>query len=224
MTLDEWREIQKPLMKKFILTQKALAQNFINDSLKDEEKLNKELACTRQSAVIVGSFIFVHGGIVPALAKQYKVSQVNNLIRKWLLKKIDDNNSDIDTLINTPQVSPFWTRLFGHLPSGLKKSNSRCKDINEVLKIWGEDTEGLKGLKGMVVGHTPQIDKGINSTCDKSVWRVDLGASKAFDVFDRIKNSGRKPAVLEIVNDGEEFNILSQFLQNKLKIYFIKII
>ena len=61
----------------------------------------------------------------------------------------------------------------------------------------------------MVVGHTPQIDKGINSTCDKSVWRVDLGASKAFDVFDRIKNSGRKPAVLEIVNDGEEFNILS---------------
>ena len=42
MTLDEWREIQKPLMKKFILTQKALAQNFINDSLKDEEKLNKE--------------------------------------------------------------------------------------------------------------------------------------------------------------------------------------
>jgi len=170
------------------------------------EKLNKQLACTRQSAVIVGSFIFVHGGIVPDLAKQFKVSQVNNLIRKWLLKKIDDNNSDIDTLINTPQVSPFWTRLFGHLPSGLKKSDSRCKDVFDVLKIWGEDKDGLKG---MVVGHTPHIDKGVNSTCDNSVWRVDLGASKAFDVFDRIKNSGRKPAVLEIVKDGEEFNILS---------------
>ena len=170
------------------------------------EKLNKQLACTRQSAVVVGSFIFVHGGIVPALAKQYRVSQVNNLIRKWLLKKIDDNNSDIDTLINTPQVSPFWTRLFGHLPSGLKKSDSRCDDVFDVLKIWGEDKDGLKG---MVVGHTPQINKGINSTCDNSVWRVDLGASKAFDVFDRIKNSGRKPAVLEIVKDGKEFNILS---------------
>jgi hypothetical protein len=132
--------------------------------------------------------------------------EINNLIRKWLLKKIDDNNSDIDTLINTPQVSPFWTRLFGHLPSGLKKSDSRCDDIFDVLKIWGEDKDGLKG---MVVGHTPQIDKGINSTCDDSVWRVDLGASKAFDVFDRIKNSGRKPAVLEIVKDGKEFNILS---------------
>lgn len=61
----------------------------------------------------------------------------------------------------------------------------------------------------MVVGHTPQIENGINSTCDDKVWRVDIGASQAFDVFDKIKNSGRKPSVLEIVDDGKEFNILS---------------
>ena len=74
------------------------------------------------------------------------------------------------------------------------------------LKTWGSDKEGLKG---MVVGHTPQIANGINSTCNDTVWRVDIGASQAFDVFDKIKNSGRKPSVLEIVDDGKEFNILS---------------
>ena len=171
------------------------------------EKLNEKLACTRLSAVIVGSFIFVHGGIVPELTRKYKISEVNSLIRKWLLKKIDDDNPDIDTLMNTPQESPFWSRLFGHLPSGLPFTDSRCEEsLSEVFKIWGENRGGLKG---MIIGHTPQIEKGINSTCGEKVWRVDIGASKAFDVFDRIKNSGRKPSVLEILNDGKEFNILS---------------
>jgi hypothetical protein len=170
------------------------------------EKINERLACTRQSAVIVGSFIFVHGGIVPDLARQYKVEKVNSIIRKWLLKKIDDNDEDLEIILNSPKESPFWTRLFGHLPTGIKASDSRCKEsISEVLKIWG----GKEGLKGMVVGHTPQIEKGINSTCDDQVWRVDIGASQAFDVFDKIKNSGRKPSVLEILDDGKKFNILS---------------
>lgn len=171
------------------------------------EKINETLACTRQSAVVVGSFIFVHGGIVPELAKKYKVEKVNKVIREWLLKKIDDNDDDLEIILNSPKESPFWTRLFGHLPTGLKADDSRCKEsISEVLKLWGSEKEGLKG---MIVGHTPQINKGINSTCDDKIWRVDIGASQAFDVFDKIKNSGRKPAVLEILGDGKEFNILS---------------
>jgi len=172
-----------------------------------KERINTKLACTRQSAVIVGSFIFVHGGIVPALAEKFKIDRVNTLIRKWLLKKIDESNYDVDTLVNTPHESPFWSRLFGHLPSGLSFSDSRCKDsLKKVLDFWGGET----GLKGMIVGHTPQIDKGINSTCGDKVWRVDIGASKAFDVFSKIKNSGRSPSVLEIVDDGKQFNILNE--------------
>ena len=172
-----------------------------------KEKINEKLACTRQSAVIVGSFIFVHGGIVPELAKKFKIAKVNTLIRKWLLKKVDESNEDIETLVNTPNESPFWSRLFGHLPSGLSVDDSRCSDaLNSVLKFWGGET----GLKGMVVGHTPQIEKGIKSTCSKKIWRVDIGASKAFDVFSKIKNSGRTPSVLEILDDGKEFNILKE--------------
>jgi hypothetical protein len=172
-----------------------------------KERINTKLACTRQSAVIVGSFIFVHGGIVPALAKKFKIDKVNTLIRKWLLKKVDETNEDIDQLVNTPHESPFWSRLFGHLPSGLGFNDSRCKDaLTQVLDFWGGET----GLKGMIVGHTPQIEKGINSTCDDKVWRVDIGASKAFDVFSKLKNSGRTPSVLEILDDGKEFNILKE--------------
>lgn len=171
------------------------------------ERLNKKLACTRQTAVIVGSFIFVHGGIVPELAKKFKISEVNNLIRKWLLKQLKDDDPDIETLINTPNQSPFWSRLFGYLPSGLSFTDRRCeKSLEPILKIWGENRGGLKG---MVIGHTPQIEKGINSTCDDKVWRVDIGASKAFDVFEKIKNSGRKPSVLEILDDGKKFNVLT---------------
>jgi len=166
-----------------------------------KEKINERLACTRQSAVIVGSFIFVHGGIVPELAKKYKVNEINNLIRKWLLKKITDKNSDIDYLLNTPRESPFWARLFGHLPSGLPLSDKNCNPLKDTLNIW-------EGTKGLVIGHTPQLKKGINSTCGDKIWRVDIGASKAFDVFG--KNNNRKPSVLEILNDGDQFNILKE--------------
>jgi hypothetical protein len=123
------------------------------------ESINKKLACTRQSAVIVGSFIFVHGGIVPELAKKYNVEDINSIVREWLLKRLDDDNVDIDTIVNTPNESPFWSRLFGHLPSGLPFSDSRCKEaLTDIFNVWG----GKNALKGMVIGHTPQIEKGIN--------------------------------------------------------------
>jgi hypothetical protein len=170
-------------------------------------RLNEKLACTRQSAVIIGSFIFVHGGIVPELAKKFKISEVNNLIRKWLLKKIDENDERIETLVSTPNQSPFWTRLFGNIPAGLDYKDERCFDsLDGVFKTWGDNNNGLKG---MVIGHTPQMELGINGTCGNRLWRIDVGASKAFDVFERSKNSGRKPSVLEILNDGEDFNVLS---------------
>lgn len=172
------------------------------------EKLNEKLACTRQSAVIVGSFIFVHGGIVPELAQKYNIPTINNTIRKWLLKKINENDKVLDDLVNTPNESPFWSRLYGHLPSNIKRDDPRCHEsLSKVIKFWRQEHGGLKG---MIVGHTPQIEDGINSTCGKKVWRVDIGASKAFDVFSKIKHNGRKPSVLEILGDGKKFNILKE--------------
>ena len=49
----------------------------------------------------------------------------------------------------------------------------------------------------MIIGHTPQAEHGINSTCGNRIFRIDIGASKAFE-------TKRAPQVLEIekLSDG----------------------
>ena len=45
----------------------------------------------------------------------------------------------------------------------------------------------LYDVKNIIVGHTPQsfiTDEGINSTCNNKVWRVDIGVSDAFSIYD----------------------------------------
>jgi hypothetical protein len=66
------------------------------------------------------------------------------------------------------------------------------------------------------IGHTPQLNTGISNTCGGRIWLTDYGASKAFDVFDdnlisnNTRKSVREAQVLEILNDGEEINILKK--------------
>lgn len=161
------------------------------------------LACTRVAALVIGSFIFVHAGITPTLIKKYKLTKkkelptINELVRRWLLDKLIDSN--IDDIISSEKISPFWPRLLGSIPPDVDMKNDICsKYVEPILSIYD--------LKGMIIGHTPQIytnSEGINSTCDKSLWRIDIGASKAFNVFDTIKPVKKKLQVLEILNDSE---------------------
>ena len=69
----------------------------------------------------------------------------------------------------------------------------------------------------IIVGHTPKMELGISSRCNNKVWLTDYGASHAFDDFvhdnledsnNKLRNTTRKAQVLEILNDGEEINIL----------------
>ena len=61
----------------------------------------------------------------------------------------------------------------------------------------------------MFVGHTPQMNKGINSICQGDLWYTDVGVSKAFDIADYKHSSTgtrsevREAQVLEILRDGE---------------------
>ena len=47
-----------------------------------------------------------------------------------------------------------------------------CEQLADVLK--------KLGAKRMIVGHTVQ-DKGINSACDDTLWRIDVGLAKLYD-------------------------------------------
>lgn len=184
---------------------------------RDQQDLSKFLACTRVAAVIINKILFVHAGIIPKLAVEYGIKDINILLKKWLTKTIENNetnqsdsssNKSDKTYNNLPlslasvkklflsKDSLLWTRIYGNLPSGLSMTDSRCtKYVLPTYKIYD--------IKGMIIGHTPQfmINKtGINSTCDNSVWRIDDGMSKAFSKFN--KNAGNQAQILEITFDG----------------------
>ena len=60
----------------------------------------------------------------------------------------------------------------------------------------------------MIVGHSPQFmyNKGLNSSCNNKLWRVDVGMSKAFGMNN---DNNRKVQVLIIENDSN-FKILKE--------------
>lgn len=173
------------------------------------------LGCSRLGSVIVGSNLFVHAGILPILIKQLEIKDkndienINLLIRKWLLKKIDHHN--VEKIVSSSKYSMFWTRILGNLPMNMHINDSHCA---EYLKPVLETLE----IGSVIIGHTPQSFMkfgGINGTCSHKLWRVDNGSSAAFDKFDpeylnsedRHVAESRKPQVLEILNDSE-FRVL----------------
>ena len=92
----------------------------------------------------------------------------------------------MNQILSDTEYSPFWTRVLGSLPTHLPFNHKECKTLLDPV------LESYK-IKGMVIGHTPQIQDGINSTCGEKLFRIDVGASKAFN------NSNREPQVLEIL-------------------------
>jgi hypothetical protein len=163
------------------------------------------LACTRHTAMVIGSNLFVHAGILPIIGKKYGIQDINILVKKWLLGELEDSNKNLHEILKDWEISPFWQRILGSLPKDLSiESSDECiKYLDPVLNIYN--------IKNMIIGHTPQFyvnKSGINSTCSDRLWRIDIGASNAFDKFSKKKNmKHREVQVLEILNDTT-FNIL----------------
>ena len=61
-------------------------------------------------------------------------------------------------------------------------------------------------IKGMIMGHSPQFmyNKGINSSYDNRIWRVDIGASKAFGEID----TGLRKVHVLVIEDDSKFHIV----------------
>jgi len=158
--------------------------------------------------LIIGDFIFVHGGIIPEFINRIGIKdrndlyRVNYIIRKWLIGMATQN---IKKLVSTNEDSMFWNRILGHIKPNMAKSDSECvAQLDPVLRLFD--------VGAMVIGHTPQYfynHLGINKTCGDKLWRVDIGLSDAFDKFDTKYNTTgmindlRKAQVLEIFNNEE---------------------
>lgn len=170
------------------------------------------LGCTRYPAVIIGSNIFVHAGIVDSLIRELKIDStksiedINRVLRTWLLGFA--NSKDIkyvNKLVNpADQKSMFWTRILGNIEPNVSMNDPVCSNnISQVMDVFFD-----KGFGHIMIGHTPQsfiYSDDINSTCSGKVWRVDNGSSKAFDYFDEDndKSHSRRVQYLEIINDKE---------------------
>lgn len=199
----------------FPTTSKNLAAERINTfSLNSTKKIYKNqasmvefLGCSRLATIIVDGYLFVHAGIMEQLTKfilktnKDIVPTINNSIKSWLLSSYDDKDKEfIQTLLTGNTLSPFWVRTLGSIQRNLDIETSECKKLVEpILKILS--------IKGIVIGHTPQLKTNITSTCSNTVWRVDIASSQAFDevIFSDVKDSdkqeiqkGRIPQVLEI--------------------------
>ena len=175
----------------------------------------KLLGCTRVPAIIIGSNLFVHAGIVDGLIHQIGLNgltdleTINKSIRLWLFGLL--NEKYISNIVESTKYSMFWTRILGKIPPNTDINENICKNnIKNVLKLFK--------INGMIIGHTPQsfvYSDDINSTCSNKIWRVDNGSSAAFDRFDEsflatgdIDNS-RRAQYIEILNDTQ-FNVCDE--------------
>lgn len=183
-------------------------------AFKPGNEMAKYMSCTRLSAVIIGSTLFAHAGVLPEFIKDLNmennedITALNFIVSRWLLGKINKNY--VEKIVGSSNSnSVFWNRILGNIPSNIHNEHKDCaKYVMPVLNT-------LK-VNHMIIGHTPQFhanQDGINKTCDKGLWRVDNGASSAFDGFDHYFKMKQKPMdqrqvqVLEILDDNQ-FNIL----------------
>ncbi len=150
----------------------------------------KTLACNANTVIQIGSWIFSHAGITSAISKNYTIDHVNNHIREFLL-----GNSKLNK--DHPIMDIFWHRRYGN--------EGTCPLVQDALMHWK--------ARNMAIGHTVQ-EQGINSLCDQTLWKVDVGMSDAFGICNRRDSCIE---LLEILDDGDQINILrgSKVLQRR---------
>jgi hypothetical protein len=112
------------------------------------------LLARRNAIVMVGTDVFVHGGVLPSHA-EHGIERINAEIRSWLRGEAE----------RPPWVrgadTPVWTRLYSR-----EVGEEACATAAEALRILGAER--------MIVGHTVHRE-GITSYCDGRVWAIDVG-------------------------------------------------
>jgi len=174
----------------------------------------KRYANKRYTIVQIGDWVFAHGGITPQSAGKYSFNEINRGIQNWLIGKRDRNTKEIfEYMYDDDDNGVFWTREFGDLGNWDEdRSTKLFKRTMDVIN--SKNSRQIGDLaKGLIVGHTPQYmnNKGINSSCNGRMWRVDIGASKAFGPCTNgdYENRFRKCAVL-VIENGDKCKIIKE--------------
>lgn len=192
----------------------------------------QRIACKRPAMVIVGSLLFVHGGVHLELASRYCIHDVNMVVRRFLLDKVRSGDTvhgaPVDKFVND-ETSPLWNRDLSkdirqspHDFSSRKKylkALERAVDCSHLTRVLGKLREQHNvAIDGIVIGHTVQRWNGITSMCNDRLHRVDTGASRAFADWQREEagsmtaaeavtfRRARRPNTLEITKTATGYN------------------
>ena len=191
--------------------------DLIHERNEEFNKLRKKFACSRNAIIVIGNYIFVHGGLSHLLISEYKLEDINEIIRLYIYNNLNDIK-DIKlkniykNIVNSSTISPLWFRKLAMIPpdnSSTTELHKDCYTYYEPLVEHFQINELIE-LKGLIIGHTPQLsvhNKGINMACNNKIMRIDIGASKAFNKMFNKNDVNRKPQVIEILNN-EKVNIL----------------
>jgi hypothetical protein len=136
-------------------------------------------------AVNIGGWIFSHAGIPPEISKKYSIHKLNILLQKYLSNEMNLHEDNVFFDIISGENGILTTREFG-------TNNVNCKRLLSTL-------ENLNA-NHMVIGHT--VQNKVNEICNKKLWRVDVGLSRAFG-----NNLKKKLGFLIIYDFGKKMKI-----------------
>ena len=181
--------------------------------------LAKSLAKTRYSVVQVGSWLFVHGGITSECAKDYSLQKINHHIKRWLLGDTSlENMKHVHNLYHRDddENSPFWSRIYSDMDEWCKDSVKEFDKTMNLVNVWNNKNNDFRA-HGIIMGHSPQFmyGNGINSSLNNRIWRVDVGASRAFGKLVGSECKHRLTQVLVINNDGRNPSTDFQIIREK---------
>ena len=114
----------------------------------------------RNTVVVVGDTVFVHGGLIPAHIDT-GLDAINNAARAFFLGR-----APLAPILQS-EDSPVWFRGYS-----LGEDPAACAQLDATLD--------RLHVRRMVVGHTVQRT-GINAACANHVWRIDVGLARLYD-------------------------------------------
>ena len=136
-------------------------------------------------AVNIGGWVFCHAGIPPEISKKYTIPKLNSLLDKFLSNEMNLHEDNIFFDIISGENGILTTREFG-------ANTINCKRLLATL--------GNLKANYMVIGHT--VQPKVNDVCNKKLWRIDVGLSRAFG-----NNIRKNLGFLVIYESGKKMKI-----------------